>query len=319
MRIYAPVLICTLNRHEHFKRCVESLLRCTGVEETDLYIAFDYPLKEVHWEGYNKIDQYISEIKGFKSVIVIKREENYGIDKNFFSARKAIFEKYDRIIILEDDNEFSPNFLDYINKGLDKFENNANVYAICGYNYPIKMPAAYKSNYYLMKLLSGWGYGVWKYKYWELPENTNYLFESINHIKAAIKLDRAWRFLLPGLLYMIRTKRIFGDVLITQHLVQQNMYCVFPYITKVRNHGHDGTGENCGVVSSGIYCNQDIDENDTFFYTEMEEEMYDNKGIATVLSNFFKRSLLKRAYTYFMYILFILKRNGNKQGPTIVC
>ena len=33
---YAPIVIPTLNRYEHFKRCLESIERCTGAEYTDV-------------------------------------------------------------------------------------------------------------------------------------------------------------------------------------------------------------------------------------------------------------------------------------------
>lgn len=313
MRIYAPVLICTLNRYEHFRRCVESLLRCTGAEKTDLYIALDYPLYETHWEGYRKIEEYLLEIKGFKSINIIRRSENYAVNKNFNDSRSEIFESYDRIIISEDDNEFSPNFLEYINKGLDKFENNANVYAICGYNYPIKMPTSYKSNYYLKALFSGWGCAYWKHKYWEIPENTAPLSGYINRIKDVIKLEKTCSLLFPSILYMIKTKRLLGDTLINIHLAKQNMYCVFPYVSKVRNHGHDATGENSGLVLSNIYCHQPIDENRTFFFSEIE--IYDDQGINTVLAKYFKRSFVNRTYTYLVYIL--LKFNSHIRHPII--
>jgi hypothetical protein len=312
MRIYAPVLICALDRYEHFRRCVESLLRCTGSQETDLYIALDYPLFETHWEGYRRIEEYLMEINGFKSVNIIRRSENYGVNKNFNTSRSEIFEKYDRIIISEDDNEFSINFLEYINKGLDNFENDDNIYAICGYNFPIKMPHDYKYNFYLKILFSGWGCAYWRHKYWEVPVTTTPLLKYINTVKDVIKLEKNGAYLLPGILHMIRTKKLFGDQLINVHLVQQNMFCVFPYISKVRNHGHDGTGENCREELNNIYLNQIIDENDTFFYNDMDPFIYDNNEIKKSLRKFYRRSFIKRAYTFLKYIQFRLMWIGNK-------
>ena len=53
---YTPILIPTLNRYNHLKRCVESLAKCTHADKTDLYIALDYPLKEencnYNWRYY---------------------------------------------------------------------------------------------------------------------------------------------------------------------------------------------------------------------------------------------------------------------------
>ena len=147
MFYFAPVLILTLNRFEHFKRCIDSLLCCTYSENTDVYIALDYPLNDKHWEGYVKIQKYLSRFIGFESINVIKRKANYGVSRNYYEACNEIFNIYDRMILSEDDNECSPNFLEYIKNGLEKFKDNYSIYAICGYNYPINNSALSQNGY----------------------------------------------------------------------------------------------------------------------------------------------------------------------------
>lgn len=119
---YAPIVIPTLNRFEHFKKCLESLEHCTGAEKTDVYIALDYPAKPSHEEGYRKISEYLNSLEsnhGFKTLNIIRREYNYGVGPhgNGKELVKMILETYDRIIFSEDDNIFSPNFIVFINKG----------------------------------------------------------------------------------------------------------------------------------------------------------------------------------------------------------
>src|SRR5690554_1524032 len=94
--IFAPVFIPTLCRYQHFKRCVESLSRCTYAENTDLIIALDYPLTDNHWEGYRLIKEYLNDIKGFKSVRIFERNENFGAARNIREAKEWILGKYDR-------------------------------------------------------------------------------------------------------------------------------------------------------------------------------------------------------------------------------
>lgn len=55
---------------------------------------------------------------GFKKLIVIQRSRNYGLGEegNIMTLRKEIFSKYESVISSEDDNEFSPNFLVYMNQ-----------------------------------------------------------------------------------------------------------------------------------------------------------------------------------------------------------
>ena len=81
-KIYAPIKITTLYRYEHFKKCIESLSRCTGANQTELFIGLDYPAKEEHRSGYNQISNYVDTIQGFKEVHVFRRKVNYGPLKN---------------------------------------------------------------------------------------------------------------------------------------------------------------------------------------------------------------------------------------------
>ena len=63
---------------------------------TDVYVALDYPSKETHWEGYNKIREYLKgEFPEFASFNVIAREANYGSARNMRELRNDILKKYD--------------------------------------------------------------------------------------------------------------------------------------------------------------------------------------------------------------------------------
>lgn len=75
--IYAPIYIPTLCRYEHFKQCIESLAQCEGASETEVYVALDYPAKESHLEGYEKIKTYLETAGNmtFKKLHVHKREK----------------------------------------------------------------------------------------------------------------------------------------------------------------------------------------------------------------------------------------------------
>lgn len=78
--IYAPVMIPTLCRYEHFKECLESLSLCKGADMTEVFVGLDYPAKENHRPGYEKIKSYLEQVgnMNFKKIHVYLREVNYG-------------------------------------------------------------------------------------------------------------------------------------------------------------------------------------------------------------------------------------------------
>ena len=180
--IYAPVLIPTLNRYEHLRQCLESLSKCTLAEETEVYIALDYPPSDKYVEGWQKTRGYLYSIgnMNFKKIHLIERTENYGTwnpgDKGNAKYLIAdISKKYDRYIFTEDDNVFSPCFLEYMNKGLELFKDNDKVFAISGYRwwFPIK----YENNTYFRQNVdyTPWGEGKWVRK-----NNDNFTGEWFN-------------------------------------------------------------------------------------------------------------------------------------------
>ena len=59
---YAPVIIPTLNRYDHFVRCIQSLAKCTDASETDLIIGLDFPPSDKYVDGYKRIKEYCDKI-----------------------------------------------------------------------------------------------------------------------------------------------------------------------------------------------------------------------------------------------------------------
>lgn len=315
MNNFAPLLVTVLCRHEHFKRCIESLSVCIHADKTDLYIALDFPSSDTHWDGYKKIEKYILEIQGFRTVNIIKRNINYGVKKNFFDAVSKIFETYDRMIISEDDNIFAPNFLDYINKGLNKFEYDPHVNAVCGYSFPIEIPNEYKKNYYFSKGFSAWGFGIWKTKFesldWSIANLKQFLYNPLN----VLKLNDIQYDLLIGLMHIVKSDNMTGDRMFCYNNLIRGTYNVFPAVSKVRNCGHDGSGAHSGLMApDNIFMTQVIDVSQTFDYDSNVEMK--NTSIYNALRDhnheYIKNNYKRKFKLLIKYLLFLINIHLDK-------
>ncbi len=247
---YAPVLIPTLNRFEHFRRCFNSLEKCTGARNTELFIALDYPPSEQYRDGWQKIDSFLHEKElscGFKKLHVIRRSYNHGIGKpdgNYELMLEEVSKLYDRFIFSEDDNEFSPNFLEYMNWGLETFAGDNSIYAVCGYN-GVKI-SNINNNVYLYPRFNAWGCGqwIWKRKKLDVFYNWDYLYK----VAKGYPLSTVWsRDFLHAyhIVRMVNRKEFYGDS-IKGCLPENERYCLYPVISKVRNTGLDGSGLHGG-------------------------------------------------------------------------
>lgn len=285
----APIIIATLNRSEHFIRLIESLRRNTWAKYTDVYIGLDYPPSEKYIEGYKKICQYLGgEFSEFASFNIFKREKNYGSIKNFADLRNYVLERYDRFIRADDDVEFSPNFLEYINKCLDKYELDDEIIGVTGYSYPLTWRVSHNANIFKESFICpSWGTGFWKRKYLSMCE----FIESgriASNIDDFISSDSFKSMLTTSKMEFINLcltspnlkntfASIISDISIRLYMAQVNKCVIMPVISKVRNWGFDGTGEYCknykkrkGKLNAYNYPYhiQPLDENHDFSITE---------------------------------------------------
>lgn len=269
---YAPVIIPTLCRFSHFKRCIDTLSRCSNAQQTQLYVFLDYPKFENHQSGHKKIKELLPKISGFKTIKVIERKENFGAIKNLYDGIDYVLKFHDKFILTEDDNEFSPNFLDYINKCFEKYKDNRDVVAITGYNRMIDM-SGYSKNIYAAISYSAWGVGFTK-------DNFQFLQHEVINKEFARTILQSWNnsytiyqtspSLLRGLLNIIKTGKIPGDTLVVSYMILNKKYCIWPTKSKVRNHGYDGGGEHFGSNPNHPMLKQEIDAAINFEPDEIE-------------------------------------------------
>ncbi len=310
---FYPVVIPTLNRFEHLKNCIESLKNNTHYSETDLIIALDYPPSDKYFSGWEKIKLYIKNISGFKSVQILERKENFGALKNCRELINYACEKYGACIFTEDDNIFSPCFLDYMNKCLDYYKSDKTIMTISGYKpYWFNSLSDYNSSHFKIKAqVSGWGIGLWKDRYDEfqngIPENfRKYIFGS---------RKRLWKLRR----YMIKLNHIYFWILanpeldnvcdFTQaaYMALTNKYSIYPKVSLVRNNGNDGSGEHCGV--NDIFKDQEISESLIFNFLDniskkdvkRYSEYMKRRGIS--VSEYLKTLLLVTCYFILGYDL----------------
>jgi glycosyltransferase involved in cell wall biosynthesis len=246
----APVLITVYNRRKHFIECVESLAQCRLADQTHLFIASDAAKTDTDKEAVKEIRDYCANIIGFKKIDLLFSEQNMGAYESSKNAQERVFAEYDKFIFTEDDNVFSPNFLEFINEGLEFYKNNPNVFAICGYKHPFRIPHNYNNDVYVYSLPAAWGFGTWKEKYLAVD-----LYPKSFDIsqKQKRRMPCAWNELM---LDVVSNNKTYGDVVMGYHCLKKDMVNVYPVISLVQNHGHDGSGMHCGTFSG--YENQEI-------------------------------------------------------------
>ncbi len=325
--IYAPVLIITLCRFEELKKCIESLQRNSEMSCTDLYIGLDYPLRDSHRKGYERILEYLENgVEGFAEVHLIKQTENKGWYENFISVREKIYEKYDRFIYLEDDIEVSPNFLAYMNTNLSLFEKDMEVQAICGYSYPFEWVEDENNLVKIDTYYTAWGYATWRNKEAEMYHAiTMQNFDKI--MRHPIQMRRFYKSsrnqfcnFVKGMLeyipVLVQNDEIVKlDMAFSVYIFMNHKYVLFPKVSKTRNAGCNGMGMNCENIQTDLdkpmtsrnydYAHQPIDDNENYEPAGAEKLLFyeDNNRRLDKFYPVDKRERFRTVSAYIMYLI----------------
>jgi len=302
---YAPVLIPTLNRYQHFKECLESIERCTWAEHTDVYVALDYPPSDKYVEGWRMIDAYLKEkerTNGFHQLIVFRRDHNCGIGKegsNINLLTTYVRGFADRYILTEDDNVFSSNALVYFDRLLDKYETDDRITRITGYNYDNTYPEDFEGNYYLAQTVYPWVNAIWTNKNRDRLQysNLDYLRQLVRNAETRRVLKAKRPEALAAIVSMIKRNQLYGDTIEECYMMLNDKYYILPRVSKVRNIGNDGTGVHCPKKSEhdDYFSNQSTDTGMDFIPSEAERilEATDVKRMYDI-SDYSLRGRLKR-------------------------
>lgn len=120
-------------------------------------------------EKVEVVREYVKSITGFKSLHYTFAENNKGLADSIIGGVSEIINQYGRVIVLEDDLVLMPNFLNFLNQGLDYYENNQKVMSVCGHSCKVKVPADYPYDAYFFTRSSSWGWATWKDR-WNLVD-----------------------------------------------------------------------------------------------------------------------------------------------------
>ena len=290
---YAPVLISVYDRINHLKQCIDSLKENPEAKFTDLFVTVDYPLKEEDLPKIQAVLNYLETISGFKTINIIKREHNFGPGKNMRAAIKEVLGNYDRLISMEDDNIVSNDFLSYMNRALEFYENDERIVSISAYNYPIDVPKSYKNDVYIWPAINGYGIAYWRDKnfldYLELNDFEKFIIDD-NLINGFMNVAE---HILPILFDGLLKGRLYGDAVISYNYFMKGKFNLFPVVSRVKNIGYDGSGENCETDER--FVNQQLITNSK--PVRFVKNIQPDKEINKILFDFFKISRERKEYT----------------------
>lgn len=296
----APIALFVYNRLEHTRMTVESLKKNELAEDSDLVIFSDAAKTLDASTAVSDVRAYIKTVSGFRSIIVVERDENYGLARSIIDGVTSLINEYGRIIVLEDDLVTSPYFLRYMNDALEIYQNEEKVMHISGYMFPIDVSNIPET--FFLRTASCWGWGTWQRAWVRFDKNPQYLLSDYSNQKiACFNMDGAydfWSQVVQNGKGLINTWAIFWYAAV----FELGGLCLHPAYSMVNNIGHDNSGEHC--VQGSIFYSH-LAKNPIMYY---EKDFVENSVVYMRTRKFLRSAspgLLKRVGAAIKRRLFI--------------
>lgn len=240
---FAPIALFVYNRPTHTRQTVEALQNNALSKDSNLIIFSDAARSEVQTKAVREVRQYIHQVKGFKSVTVVERENNFGLARSIINGVTSVVNTHGRIIVLEDDLVTSPYFLTFMNDALDAYQDKEKVMHLSGYMFPIDTSGL--PDTFFLRTTSCWGWATWNRSWKHFSKEPKKLLDE--YIKQRIdrfNMDGAcnfWAQVEQNESGLIDTWAVFWYAAV----FQMDGLCLHPAFSMVNNIGHDDTGEHC--------------------------------------------------------------------------
>jgi len=244
----APICLFTYNRLIETQYTVESLQRNYLAAQSELFVFSDGFKDEQTAYKVEEVREFLPTIHGFKSVVIIEAKNNKGLANSIIDGVTQTFEKYGKIIVLEDDLITAPNFLNFTNQALDFYEQEQNVQSISAYSLSLND----KNAVYFQIRPGSWGWATWKNRW-----NPGIFDKKIigNEIKSDAKVlkqfSRSCGADMPKMLLdSIKNKNDSWYICWTFDHFRRNKYSVYPGHSYIQNIGFSASATHCKGINA---------------------------------------------------------------------
>ncbi len=243
----APVVIFAYNRAKKLKACIDSLSSCDGHEDTEVFIFADGARDENDGDAVSRVRTYLDSLKeehAFGRLHIVKRPANWGLAANVIDGVGSVIEGAGKVIVLEDDLTVTKDFLIYMNAALDFYRDDAKIWSVTGFTWPVSDFSDYGHDIYYSYRACSLGWGTWKDRW----ETVDWDMKRYDDVMSDRRLRRRFERGGRDMTRILKDQKagLVDSWAIRWCLSQslQDRYTVYPVRSLVKNTGNDGSGTN---------------------------------------------------------------------------
>ena len=239
---HAPILVFAYKRAEHLRRCMASLVANPEASQSDLIVYCDGARSPEDADAVVEVRAVVNSAAGFRSITRIHREANAGLAKSIIEGVTAQLEKYESVIVVEDDLIVSSGFLKYMNSALRAYASDQSVASIHAYCYPVRetLPETF-----FLRGADCWGWATWRRAWDTFCADGSMLLNRLQEMKliGAFDFDGAYPF-SRMLRDQVAGRNDSWAVRWHASCFLQGMLTLYPGKSLVHNIGNDSSGSH---------------------------------------------------------------------------
>lgn len=308
--MFSPITFFAYNRPYQTSLSLEALSKNKESKESDLIVFIDGPKSPSQKHLINYVENIVLSFNGsFNSLTIYKSDINMGGAASQRSGITKVLEKYEKVIVIEDDILVSPYFLKYMNEALNIYINNEKVWHINGFNFPLKFN---NKDCYFSSVMFCWGWATWKNRWFKHIKDPLYhdpfflrsLFD--RKMKKKFNLDTQTNFFWSQIESNLRGK-VTWDIFWYCYIYLNKGLCLTPEFSLTRNIGHDGSGVHSRAEES--IQNSQINNNPIVNFPKIviENKLYRKEMAKYLTKTYSKKAKIIRLFKRKPSIKVILK------------
>lgn len=238
----SPVALFVYNRLDNMVRTLDALLANTLAPETHLFVFSDGGRDARSWKQVQNVRDYlhrfqIEEVEGkhrLASITIVERSQNIYLERNIMEGISQVFEQHETVVVLEDDIQTGPFFLQYMNDAFTLYRDEPRVMHVSGFT-NLSLPLSPQA-FYFTPHMSGWGWGTWRDR-WQTHFRH---FSSREEALKGFSTEDENRMEYGGVFPCLRSlnkKPIPWDICWEMAIYRSRGLCLTPRQTLVRNTG----------------------------------------------------------------------------------
>ncbi|HEG4446349.1 hypothetical protein [Aeromonas salmonicida] len=295
----SPVVMFVHTRLDHTQKTIESLSQCYLADMTRLIIFSDGARNLQEESQVNRVRSYLKSVVGFREVIVIERQYNFGLAKNIFSGVSEILKNNDVAIVIEDDMLLSRSFLSYMNFNLSRFYNDASIWQISGWTPAVSLSVKDKHELSLVRsqLMPCWGWATWKNRWEKIETDIDIIVNKFTlKDKINFNLGMSYPFYSHIIGNYIKKNTTWAIYWYASAFIN-NGKSIMPTNSLVTNIGSDGSGNHVPIKIKQEQLTHDIniemlpllnEEESSLFMQEVKKNYVNNLSFIQKLSMYIK-------------------------------